>query len=70
MTKQTRDIITIVSLLVFALLLIVFGPLAIIWSLNTLFPVLAIPYGFLQWLAVVIMNLTLFSKIALTYKKD
>jgi hypothetical protein len=70
MTKQTRDIITIVSLLVFAVLLLVFGPLAIIWSLNTLFPLLAIPYGFLQWLAVVVMNLTLFSKSALTFKKD
>lgn len=70
MTKQTRDIITIISLLVFALLLIIFGPLAIIWSLNTLFPLLSIPYGFLQWLAVVVMNLTLFSKSVLTYKKD
>jgi TRAP-type C4-dicarboxylate transport system permease small subunit len=70
MTKQTRDIITIISLLVFFALLIVFGPLAIIWSLNTLFPILAIPYGFLQWLAVIVMNLTIFSKTALTYKKD
>lgn len=70
MTKQTRDIITIITLLVFAVLLIVFGPLAIIWALNTLFPILAIPYGFLQWLAVVVMNLTLFSKTALNFKKD
>lgn len=70
MTKQTRDIITIISLLVFFALLIVFGPLAIIWSLNTLFPLLAIPYGFLQWLAVIVMNLTIFGKTALTYKKD
>lgn len=70
MTKQTRDILGILTLLVFAVLLLIFGPLAIIWSLNTLFPILAIPYGFLQWLAVVVMNLTLFSKTALTYKKD
>jgi membrane-anchored protein YejM (alkaline phosphatase superfamily) len=70
MTKQTRDIITIISLLVFAVLLLVFGPLAIIWSLNTLFPLLAIPYGFLQWLAVVVMNATIFGKSALTFKKD
>lgn len=70
MTKQTRDIITISSLLVLAALLIVFGPLAIIWSLNTLFPILAIPYGFLQWLAVVVMNATIFGKSALTFKKD
>ena len=66
MTKQTRDIITILALLVFAVLLVIFGPLAIIWSLNTLFPLLAIPYGFLQWLAVIVMNLTIFGKTALT----
>lgn len=70
MTKQSRDIITIVTLLTFAILLIVFGPLAIIWSLNTLFPILAIPYGFLQWLAVVVMNITVFGKAVLTYNKD
>lgn len=70
MTKQTRDIITIVALLTFAVLLIIFGPLAIIWSLNTLFPILAIPFGFYQWLAVVVMNLTVFGKSALTFKRD
>lgn len=70
MTKQTKDIIYILALLAFAVLLLVFGPLAIIWSLNTLFPILSIPYGFLQWLAVVVMNLTVFGKSVLTYKKD
>jgi hypothetical protein len=70
MTKQTKDIMTIVALLIFAALLIIFGPLAIIWSLNTLFPILAIPYGFLQWLAVIVMNATIFGKSVLTYKKD
>jgi hypothetical protein len=53
-----------------AVLLIAFGPLAIIWSLNTLFPVLAIPVGFYQWLAVVVLNLTVFGKSALNFKKD
>jgi hypothetical protein len=70
MTKQTRDIITILAVLVFSVLLLIFGPLAIIWSLNTLFPLLAIPYGFLQWLAVVVMNITIFGKTALTFKKE
>ena len=68
MTKQTTDIITIVALLAFAVLLIVFGPLAIIWSLNTLFPVLAIPFGFYQWAAVVLLNLTVFSKAIISKK--
>lgn len=30
---------------------VVFGPLAGIWSLNTLFPVLAIPYTLETWAA-------------------
>ena len=43
---------------IFLIALIVLAPLAIIWALNTLFPVLAINYGFFQWLAVVVLNLT------------
>ena len=69
MTKQIKDIMTVSVLLFFAVLLIVFGPLAIIWSLNTLFPVLAIPIGFYQWLAVVVLNITVFGKAMIT-KKD
>ncbi|NDH68325.1 MAG: hypothetical protein EBY22_10585 [Gammaproteobacteria bacterium] len=34
-------------------LLVAFGPLATIWSLNTLFPALAIPYDIWTWLAVI-----------------
>lgn len=66
MTKTTKDILTIISVMIFAILVIVFAPLAVIWSLNTLFPVLAIPIGFYQWLAVAVLNLTLFSKVAFT----
>jgi len=68
MTKQTKDIITIVSILIFAILSIIFVPLATIWSLNTLFPILSIPYSFYSWLAVVVMNLTWMYKPNL--KKD
>lgn len=46
------------SAVIFLSALIVLAPLAIIWALNTLFPVLAINYGFFQWLAVVVLNLT------------
>ena len=45
--------------LFFGLLLLVFvivvGPLAGIWSLNTLFPVLAIPYTWETWLAFLLL---------------
>ena len=40
------------SLIIFV---IVVGPLAGIWSLNTLFPILAIPYTWETWLAFLLI---------------
>ena len=62
MTKTTVDILSSLLFIAFLGLLIVFGPLAILWSLNTLFPILAIPYNFYTWFAVVLLNLTWMSK--------
>jgi hypothetical protein len=45
--------ILLITLLIF---LIILGPLLIIWSLNTLFPLLAIPYTWETWLAVVFIG--------------
>jgi len=44
MTKVAFIVILVVAI-------IVGGPLAIIWSLNTLFPVLAIPFTIWTWIA-------------------
>jgi hypothetical protein len=45
-----------VSLLLIVLLVaVIFGPLLTIWSLNTLFPVLAIPYSIETWLATAVI---------------
>jgi hypothetical protein len=41
-------------LLAFAIALA--APLAIVWALNTLFPVLAIPYTIWTWLAVIVLG--------------
>jgi hypothetical protein len=49
------------------IVLVIAGPLATIWALNTLFPVVSIPYTIETWLAVVIVA-SLF-KTNLTYKK-
>jgi hypothetical protein len=46
----------IVVFLLLALLVIVFGPFLSIWALNTLFPVLAIPYTFDTWCAVILLK--------------
>jgi hypothetical protein len=35
----------------FLVIVIVFGPLVGIWSLNTLFPILSIPYTLATWCA-------------------
>lgn len=50
------DLIKIVLLIAFIVLLIVVGPLLTIWALNTLFPVLAIPYTVWTWLAVIFLG--------------
>lgn len=49
------DAIKILVLLAVVILLIICGPLATIWSLNTLFPVLAIPYTLDTWLAAFLL---------------
>lgn len=45
-----------ISLLLIVLFVaVVFGPLLTIWSLNTLFPALAIPYSIETWLATAVI---------------
>lgn len=39
----------------FAIFIVVIGPIATIWSLNTLFPALAIEYTFETWCAAIIL---------------
>lgn len=51
--KDNNNTIAMVLILV-AIVAIVFGPLALIWAINTLFG-LTIEYGFLQWLAAFIL---------------
>ena len=62
MTKEKMGAITLVLGVVLMLLAIVFVPFAVIWAINTLFPVLAIPYNFWTWLAMIVMNLTILYK--------
>jgi hypothetical protein len=43
-------------ILLIALAALILGPIATIWSLNTLFPVLAIPLSFDTWCASLILG--------------
>ncbi len=54
MTKS----LMVVAIIALVLALIIAGPILIIWALNTLFPVLAIPYTIWTWLAALILGAT------------
>jgi len=45
----------IALVIVFAIALVILMPIAFIWSLNTLFPVLNIPFAFNTWLAALFL---------------
>ena len=57
------DIIKIVLLIAFIAAVIIIGPLLTIWALNTLFPVVAIPYAIETWFAVVVLSAFLKTKV-------
>ena len=48
-----------ITLIIVLLLVIIFSPFIAIWSLNTLFPLLVIPYTFETWLASLLLVGTL-----------
>ena len=45
-----------VFLIALIIFLVVVGPFLSIWALNTLFPVLAIPYTFDTWCAAILIK--------------
>ena len=55
MMKYKVGTATFLALIVLVVSLLVIGPILTIWALNTLFPVLAIPYNIWTWAAVVIL---------------
>lgn len=60
-----------IGLILLAVVLIIFGPLITIWSLNTLFG-LGIAYSFWTWLATAWLSLVTFGSVssAIRNKKD
>jgi hypothetical protein len=59
-------IILIVALII---ALIIIGPLLTIWALNTLFPILAIPYTIQTWFAVVLIGMFIRAQVYLKGKE-
>ena len=57
------------ELVSFIIVLLVIGfvvsPLALIWAINTLFPVVSIEYSFINWLAVLVVLAVTRSNVSL-----
>lgn len=51
-----NNTIGMIGIVLLVVLLVIAGPLLILWALNTLFPVLAIPYTVWTWLAALIVG--------------
>lgn len=58
MNKPPMKVLSSLVVVFLVILCLIFIPLITIWALNTLFPILAIPYSFYSWLAVIVMNAT------------
>ena len=65
--KTAAGIIGITLVVLMLVIVVIFGPIAVLWGINTLFPIAAIPYNFFTWLAVVVLYLV--SKSSVTVKK-
>jgi hypothetical protein len=50
------DWIKVIFWLLVVIALVIAGPLLVIWSLNTMFPMLAIPYSIETWAAALILG--------------
>jgi hypothetical protein len=51
-----KSLFTVLAFAALILIVVVAGPLLMIWALNTLFPVLAIEYTVWTWLAALILG--------------
>ena len=56
-------------IVVFVVLLIILAPIATIWSLNTLFPALAIPVTFDTWMASLVLGGVVGGTTGVSFKK-
>jgi hypothetical protein len=56
-----NDALKLFVLILLVVAIVAIGPLLLIWSLNTLFPVLAIPYEITTWAAALILSATITS---------
>ena len=53
---ETNEVSTALGAIIVIAIFVAIGPLLTLWALNTLFPMLNIPYDFTTWCAVVILG--------------
>ena len=56
------------GMIILVVVLLAIGPIITIWGWNTLFPMVAVPYTFETWLAVIILGV--FFRANVSIKKD
>ena len=47
--------LVVIGVIIFAVMVVIGAPIALIWAINTLFPAVAIPYTLETWLAAFII---------------
>lgn len=62
MEKSTKFKVGIWAFVALLILIVLVGPLAVIWALNTLFQ-LGIDYTFWNWLAVIVLSVFIQTRI-------
>jgi hypothetical protein len=61
---KMNKVMLVAGFAVLVVALVVLGPLFVIWSMNTLFPILAIPYTWQTWLSVLVMSAFFQTKVS------
>jgi len=56
--------------LVLVVAISILWPFLFLWSLNTLFPLLSIPYSFTSYAAVCILNISTFGAVVTTIRNS
>lgn len=59
----------VIGVILFAIAVVIGAPIALIWALNTLFPVLNIPFTLETWLAAFIIPAAFKSEVTFKGKK-
>lgn len=59
-----------ILVILFLNVVIIASPFSIIWLVNWLFPIFSIPYSFLSWIVVVLINIGIFSLAITGYFKE